>query len=549
MNRGTALQTLERWTEALASHDKALTLRPDFVQAHINRGNVLQRLERLEEAIASYDHAIALTPDDATAHANRGIALLAAKRFAEAAASHERALALRPGYDFLAGDVLAARMAICDWHDLDARVAEVSAAAGRGEKATSPFALLAFSGSTAAQLTAARVWTAEKAAAEPMPLRRAAGGERIALGYFSADFHDHAVSRLIVELFERHDRDRFSLTAFSFGPDSDDPMRHRLRVAFDRFVDVRDKNEADIAALARDMGIDIAIDLSGFTANGRPLIFAHRAAPVQVNYLGYPGTMGAGFMDYIVADRTIIPDAARADYTEKIAALPFCYQANDSTRDIPANVPSRPGLGLPENAFVFCCFNNNYKITPAVFDIWMRLARRIEGAVFWLLADNPAAAENLRREAAARGVAPDRLVFAPRTDLASHLARHRRADLFLDTLPYNAHTTASDALWTGLPLVTQIGTSFAGRVAASLLRAIGLPELIAETPEDYEAIAFDLATNRDRLSAVKARLAANRLTAPLFDTRRFARHLESAYVTMHERSLAGLPPDHIVVQP
>jgi predicted O-linked N-acetylglucosamine transferase (SPINDLY family) len=373
--------------------------------------------------------------------------------------------------------------------------------------------------------------------------------DRIRLAYLSADFHEHATAYLMAELFELHDRARFEVSAISFGPNKRSRMRTRLRRSFERFIDVRAQSDHEVASLVREMEIDIAVDLKGFTTDSRTGILAYRAAPIQVNYLGFPGTMGADYIDYILADRVVIPEEHQPCYTEKVVYLPDSYQVNDSRRSIAERTPSRAEAGLPERGFVFCCFNNNYKITPAVFDVWMRLLRQVPDSVLWLLEANAVAASNLRREAQARGVEPERLVFAKRAKLAEHLARHRLADLFLDTLPYNAHTTASDALWTGVPVLTRLGSSFAGRVAASLLRAVGLPELIARSVEEYEALALELATDPALLRQFKDRLAANHLTAPLFDTARFTRHIEAAYTRMWEIGQRGEVPRSLDISP
>jgi predicted O-linked N-acetylglucosamine transferase (SPINDLY family) len=372
-------------------------------------------------------------------------------------------------------------------------------------------------------------------------------GGKIRLGYYSADYHEHATAFLTAGLFERHDRSRFELTAFSFGPPREDAMRRRVTAAFDRFVDVRSRSDQEVAQLSRELAIDIAVDLKGYTEGARMGIFAHRAAPVQVSYLGYPGTLAAPYIDYLVADETLIPSETRAFYTEKIAYLPHSYQANDRQRSIAERIFTREELGLPSRGFVFCCFNNAYKITPAVFDVWMRILRRVEGSVLWLLLDNERAAENVRREAEARGVSGSRLVFAPSMALPEHLARHRAADLFLDTHPYNAHTTASDALWAGLPVLTRSGESFAARVAGSLLKAAGLAELVTTTPEAYEALAVELATDPIHLAKLTVGLSRTRLAVPLFDTELFARHLENAYTQMYQRSVRGLSPEHLHV--
>jgi len=381
------------------------------------------------------------------------------------------------------------------------------------------------------------------------PIPRRARQGKIRIGYYSTDFHNHATAYLMAGLIELHDHEKFELIGLSFGPDRQDEMRQRLVAGFDRFIDVRSQTDSAVAQLSRDLEIDIAVDLKGHTLEARPGIFSYRAAPLQVNYLGYPGTMGTNYYDYILADGTVIPSGSEGEYLEKVVNLPHSYQVNDASRRIADKVFPREELDLPLTGFVFCCFNNNYKITPDVFSLWMRILRRVDKAVLWLLGDNPEVEVNLRREAQRCDVDPDRLVFAKRLPLAEHLARHRVADLFLDTLPYNAHTTASDALWAGLPTLTQTGQSFPSRVAASLLNAIGLPELITHTSEEYEALAVELATNPDQLAAIKKKLAKNRLATPLFDTPGFVRHIEAAYRAIYERYQADLPPDHINIQP
>jgi predicted O-linked N-acetylglucosamine transferase (SPINDLY family) len=367
------------------------------------------------------------------------------------------------------------------------------------------------------------------------------------VGYFSADFHNHATGYLMAELFELHDKSQFELVGLSFGPIANDEMRQRLEKSFDQFIEVGRKSDVEVARLSRDLNIDIAVDLKGFTQDARTGIFAHRAAPIQLNYLGYPGTLGADYMDYIIADRTLIPLESQSCYTEKVVYLPNSYQVNDRKRLISDRQFTRQELGLPENGFVFCCFNNNYKILPATFEGWMRILKAVEGSVLWLFQVNAWAVDNLKKEAEKQGIAPDRIVFAEWLPLPEHLARHRQADLFLDTFPYNAHTTTSDALWAGLPVLTLMGRSFASRVAASLLNAVGLSELITSTQEKYEALAIELALNPNKLADIKLKLANNRMTTPLFDTLCFTKHLEAAYIEMHGRYHAGLEPDHISI--
>jgi len=543
-NRGSALLEARRLEEALASYDRALAIRPDYAEALYDRGNVLLGLGRLEASLASYDRALELKPDFAEALNNRGIVLLEMGRREALIDNYRRLLAVAPEYPYIGGFLLNARLQCCEWDDYDSEVARITRDIRAGKRADAPFNFLAVSDSPADQLCCAKTSIADEFPSAPQPAweGRRVGSGRIRVAYLSADFHDHAVPRLIAGLIESHDRSRFEVTALSLGPERNDAMRERLKRAFDRFVDVRERSDRETASLLDELGIDIAVDLQGFTRGCRPGILAHRGAPIQVNYLGYPGTMGADYVDYIIGDRHVIPQAHHPHYSEKVVYLPDCYQVNDPARAIADRTIGRAALGLPESGFVFCCFNNSYKITPRVFDIWMRVLQAVGGSVLWLLEDNPSAARNLLREAGRRGVAPERLIFAPRTRSHDHLARHRAADLFLDTLPYNAHVTASDALWAGLPVLTRMGDAFAGRVAASLLHAAGVPELVTTTWQDYERLALELAGDRGRLDAVRDKLARNRLTCPLFDLQRLRKHLEAAYVTMRERHRRGDAP-------
>jgi len=548
-NRGNVQLDLKRLDEALHSYGLALKLKPEYAEAYYNRGNALKEFKRLDEALDSYDRALKLKPDFAEVYNNRGNALLDLKRPDEALASYDHALKIKPDYEFLYGTWLYTKMKLCDWSDARGQIAELVGKIECKTKATPPFPVLALSDSLALQRKAAEIWVNDNHPAShalPAIAWRARHG-KIRIGYYSADYDNHATAYLLAGLFEEHDRDKFELVAFSFGPERNDEMRKRTSAAFDQFIDVRNKSDRDIALLSRNREIDIAVDLKGFTQDQRVGIFSYRSAPIQVNYIGYPGTMGAEYIDYLIADGTLIPNASQQHYSEKIAYLPNSYQVNDRKRQIADLQFSREGLGLPQTGFVFCCFNNSYKLMPSTFDGWMRILKQVDGSVLWLLEDNPTASRNLRKEAEARGVRAERLIFAKRMPLAEHLARHRVADLFIDTLPCNAHTTASDALWAGLPLLTCVGEAFAGRVGASLLNAIGLSELIAATQEQYEALAVELATNSGWLNNIRQKLERNRLTTPLFDTRLFTKHIEAAYTQMYERYQADLPPEHIYV--
>lgn len=587
-NRGVALQELKRYDEALLSIEKALALRKEYAEAWNNRGNILFRQERFEEAAASYDKAIVYKPEYLKAYLSLGDTLAKMrhfekalqcyekiivhqtdsadlymklahvqqelKRYDEVAVSLEKAFCLNPDLDFLFGQKINANMKICAWKDFEESLQTLEEKIEEGKKAVAPFWMLSMTDAPLLHRKVAGIFANEKypsnPALEPLPMRKR--DKIIRIGYFSSDLRKHPGAYLMAGMFEAHNRDLFETIAFAFGPepDTDDEMRKRISSAFDRFLDVRNMSDSEVAELSRELAVDIAIDRGGYTSHCRTGIFALRAAPLQVSYLGYPGTMGAPYIDYIIADPTVIPDGKRECFNEKIIYLPDCYQANDRKREISGRVYTRGELGLPENGFVFCCFNNNNKITPSVFKSWMKILENAEGSILWLLEDNETAARNLRMEAVNMGIDPERVIFANRLyPNSEHLARQRVADLFLDTLPYNAHTTASDALWAGLPVLTLIGESFASRVAASVLNAIRLPRLVTSTQEEYEALAVELANNPEKLRAIKEQLERNRLTTPLFDTLRFTRHIEQAYTQIYERYHAGLAPDHIFVNP
>ncbi len=550
-NRANTLKELKRFDEALASYDRALKLRPDFAEALSNRGNILQELKLFDAALASYDSALKVRPNFAEALSNRGNTLQELKRFDEALASYENAITLQPDHPHAFSGMAFSALNLCDWTRTAKFLGEIEAHVEEQKSIVSPFVFLAYSGDAALQLKCARTYIESKIAKAPPSLSNGMVKHRdkIRVAYLSADFRRHSLAYLTAELFEAHDRRRFEILGISFGPDDGSDMRLRLINSFDQFLDVKLKSDHDAARRLNDLDVDIAVDLTGYTANSRPGILTHRPAPIQVSYMGYPGTMGAKFIDYVIADGTVLPLDQQPFWTEKIVHLPDSYWVTDSKTGISPRVFMHREVGLPDEGFVFCCFNNSYKITARVFDVWMRLLRAINGSVLWLLRDNNGAETNLCKEAAARGIDPARLVFGNRMPLEDHLARHRLADLFLDTLPCNAHTTASDALWAGLPLLTCCGESFAGRVAASLLNAIGLPELVTSNLEEYEALALELARNAPLLSGIKDKLARHRDTYPLFKSKRFTGHLEAAYTTMREICQRGESPRSFSVAP
>ena len=544
-NRAIALKGLHRYAESLESCDRAIALQPRLVGAHNNRANALAHLGRHDEALRACDDALRLDPDVAEALVARGNIHVQLGRYDAAFANFDAAFRKNPALNYLEGDRLHAKMHVCNWQDFDRDWAHLLASINASRAASAPFPLLAVPSTPQDQRRCAELYAADSAAELGAPLWRGEryAHQRIRVAYLSPDFREHPLAYLTAGLYDLHDRSRFEIIAISFGPPDDSAMRRRLTGSFDQFVDVDSRSDREVAELLGRMDIDIAVDLCGYTRHSRPNILGHRPAPVQASYLGYAGTMGAGHIDYLIADRALVPRDHRAAYSEAIVYLPDSFMANDSGRRISARVPARAEQGLPDRGFVFCCFNNTYKITPDVFDLWMRLLAGTDGSVLWLSGAHTTTVQNLRAAAADRGVASERLVFAAKVPLnEDHLARVGLADLFLDTLHYNAHATAADALWAGVPVVTCPGATFASRVAGSLLGAVGLPELIVGSRSDYEALALRLAHDPQRLGGLRERLARNRATFPLFDTARFTRHLEAAYLAMWERAQRGEAP-------
>jgi len=548
VNYASALHELRRYDEAIHYYDRALQVQPNYVEALANKGNTLTKLEKYAEAMAHQEQALAIQSDYTEAWINKGAALFELKRYEEAIACYEKALDIQPQNDWVYGELVHARLKICLWNHFQEDKKMLDLEVGSNQKVIQPFPLLAISDDPLLHRQASAIFAHYQYPANGAlgPIAKYPKEKKIRIGYFSADFHNHATGYLMAELIELHDKNQFELIGISFGPKHQDQMQTRLEKSFDQFIDASTMSDIQIAKLSRELKIDIAIDLKGFTQNCRTGIFAYRAAPIQVSYLGYPGTMAADYMDYLIADKVLIPEQSQGAYSEKIIYLPHSYQVNDRKRAISEKVFTRAELGLPEQGFVFCSFNNNFKILPAIFDSWMRILKTVEGSVLWLYEDNAVAAEHLKKLAIDKGIDGAKIIFAKKMPLEEHLARHRQADLFLDTFPYNAHTTASDALWAGLPVLTLMGQSFASRVAASLLTAIGLPELITTSPQEYEALAIELAKNPEKLAAIKAKLAINRLTTPLFDTPQFTKDLERAYMQMYERYQADLAPEHII---
>lgn len=552
-NRGNALSDLRRFEDAVASYEASLRLRPDNADAWYSRGNALKDLDRAQDALDSYDRALALRPDHADALNNKGNVLHALRRLDEAVAQFDRAVAVRPDFPWLRGHALHMGMHIARWDNFDAQREDLVRRILKGEPVAAPFHVLGLSDRPEVQLKAAQTFAALRYPARhllPEETRRRRGS-RIRIGYFSTDFRDHPVAHLMAGVLERHDRARFEVFVFALdnvpdGGAAPDAWRTRISQASEHFIEAGAMPDLDVARKARQLGLDIAIDLNGFTQDNRTDIFAERAAPVQVNYLGYLGSMGTAYYDYLIADEVIIPEGQETLYSEKIVRLP-CFQVNDDRLKAAGGPVTRAKAGLPEKGFVFSAFHQTFKVTPDVFAAWMRILKRAPESVLWVYAETAPAKANFAAEARRHGIAPERVIFAGRVPLAEHLARQALADLFLDTHPYNAGASASPALRAGVPVLTRIGQSYPARMGASLLTAVGLPEMIADTPQAYEDLAVALASDPASLRAVKRKLAANLPDCLLFDTKRTVRRLETAFEAMHERARNGLPPDDIRV--
>ena len=548
-NMGIALKELNQFDIAHNNFCNAIKLKPDYAEAHYNCGVILKELEQEENAIKSFKLATKFKKNYAEAYHSLGNIFFERKKFNEALQNFYQSYKINPKLNYLLSSIIYTKHRICEWNSFDKDLLDLENVILNEKNKINPFLTLSFYESPQLQKTSAEIFVKNEYDVQTNQNYKFHNQtkKKIRIAYYSADFRNHPMSYLLANLYELHDKNKFEIIGISFGPDKDDEMRKRVSSAFDEFYDVRLKTEDEIVKFSRELKIDIAIDLMCFTKYHKFGIFVKRCAPIQVNYLGYPGTSGTNYLDYIIADKILIPKESQKYYSEKIAYLPDTYQANDSTKKISDKIFTREELGLPKDGFVFCCFNNNYKITPQVFDVWMRLLKRVENSVLWILSENINISKNLKKEATIRGVDFNRIVFAERIKMNEHLARQKVADLFIDTFPYTGHTTASDALWVGLPVLTRIGKSFASRVSTSLLNAIGLSALVTNSEKEYEDFAIELATNSPKLKEIKNKLKNNKNTKPLFNTQVFARNIEKAYSLMYERYLKNLPLDNIEI--
>jgi len=550
LGRGNLFNELKRYEDANAAFDQALLLEPDLAEAWVGIGNQLIDLKQVEAASAAFDRALALKPDLAEAWFGRGNVFSERRRYEDAIVAFDKALHLDPNIKFAAGFRLLAKLHICNWTNLADETEQLLSMVKERKSASVPFALLATPASAADQLQCAMCFVRDQPIFPPVWHGEVYSHDRVRIAYLSSELREHSVGYATVGLFEHHDTSRFEVMGFSFEAVKQSDFCRRITGAFERFIDVSSRSDQQVAELIKQLEIDIVVDLNGHTRSARWGIFARKPAPIQVSYLGYAGTTGAEYFDYVIADPIVVPREHFRYYSESVVWLPDTFLVNDNARSIAEQTPGRDELGLPEKGFVFCCFNQLHKIDPTVFEIWMRLLREISGSVLWLKKADAVASANLRIEAEHKGVDPERLVFAPYvSDMAVHLARQRQADLFLDTLHYNAHTTASDALWAGVPVVTCLGSTFAGRVAASQIKAIGLGELITTSLTEYHELALRLACDSSLLASLKRKLAGNRSRYPLFDTGRSARHIEAAYMQMWQQYQAGERPRPFAVNP
>ena len=514
--------------------------------AFYNKGKVLKALNRLDEAIINYNKAIELNKNFSEAYKNLGNLFLDKKKYNEAIFNHKIALKIDPNITFLGGTIIQSKCSICDWTDIENDKIILENNILSEKKFSNPFPVISLIDSPSLQKKVSEIFVKDLSNnIKKIEKYKYKQNNKVRLGYFSSDFHSHATSHLMVELFEYHNKDKFEIYAFSFGKNDNSEIRNRLNKSFDKFFDVSLKSNDEIINICNENNIDIAIDLKGFTDNNRFGLFIQRCAPIQISYLGYPGTTGCNTMDYLIADSVLISDQNRKFYTEKIIYMPNSYQINESKKKISTKKFTRKDFGLNEDSFVFCCFNQTYKILPEIFNLWVKILKNVENSIIWLLSDNKISELNLKKEFNKNGIDVERIKFAQRLPLDEHLKRHSLADLFLDTYPCNAHTTASDALRTGLPLITLSGQSFASRVSASLLVSLDLNELITDNQDDYVNLAVKLAKNNELLNKIRNKLKENIKNKSLFNSKLFTKNIEIAFEKVYENYSKGKKPDHI----
>jgi predicted O-linked N-acetylglucosamine transferase (SPINDLY family) len=581
-NLGNIFQKHEKFEDAIINYKNAIKLNPKFVEAYNNLGNIHQKKAQHKKAIINYKEAIKLNtkspetynnlgnifrdlgnlnesefylrkaiefkPSYAKAYSNLSNTLEKMGKLDEAILANENALKYNPDYFTAEAHLLHQKRKICDFN-IEKKNIEFCSKLDFLKESIPPFITLSFIDNSEKQYLVAKSYAKENFTnSKSIKIQNFKyKKEKIKIGYFSADFYDYPSMHLIIGLLENHNRELFDIYAFSYGPNNNDWMNNRIKSAVDHFIDIRNIQSEEVVKIVNEKKIDISIDLNGYTYNSRTELFQNRLSPIQINYLGYPGTLGANFIDYIVADQITIPKNQRRFYSEKVIYLPHTYQPNDSQRKISNNKTLRSDFGLPDSFFVLCCFNNTFKISSKEYEIWIKILKKIDKSVLWLLNSNIWAKENLVKKAKKMGIDTSRIIFAEKLANSEHLARYRHADLFVDTFNYNAHTTASDALWAGLPVITKKGNQFAANVASSLLNAIDLPELITKNEQDYENLIFELATNPKKLEKIKNKLLNNKLNKPLFDTKKYTRNFENGLLQAFNLYSKGQQPQDIKV--
>ena len=546
-NLGNVYYELKKYNDAIENYDFALKINPDFALTYYNKAKALQKINLTELSITNYKKAISLNENFSEAYKNLGNIYMDLKTLDKSIYNHEKALKIQPNIKFLLGTIFQSRCGLCDWTNFDDNKKNLEREILDGKKSSTPFSTLLIYDSPYLQMKASNTYVESEFQKSKFFKKDKVRNKKIRVAYYSSDFHNHATMYLMANMFELHDKSKFEIYAFSFGPDDNSKIRKRVIKSFDKFIDVKEKTTQEIVKISREANIDIAIDLKGFTKDNRFELFIERCAPIQISYLGFPGTTGSGCIDYLIADRMIIPDQNKKHYSEKIIYLPNTYQVNDSTLNISEKKFSRKEFGLPENSFVYCCFNNTYKILPEMFHTWIKILDKVQNSVLWLLVDNDIVKNNLKKILVSKGIDQDRLLFTNRMMHSEHLARLKLADLFLDTYPCNAHTTASDSLRSCLPIITLRGNSFASRVTSSLLSSVGLDKLITDTKQEYEELAIKIATENDYFAKIKNELKNNIKTKPLLNTRMFTKNLEKAYFNVYEKYINNNIPETIEI--
>lgn len=548
LNKGIALKNIFKFKEAINHFNISLKFRPNDAKAYYNSGNVFLELNKYSKALELYNKAILQEKNYAEAYAKRGEVNFVLKNYELSLKDYSQCIKLNSNLDYVYGLFFHSKMCLNEWSDFDAHLEKIKDGIKKNRKIVNPLISLSLVDDPKMHLKVAKQFSENILISHDYKKKNRSADSKIKIGYFSADFNKHAVSRLIYKMLCLHNKKKFKILSYAYGFDKEDDLHNLIKKEVDVYRDIREISDHDVALLAKKDELDIAIDLQGYTDKSRLSIFANRVAPIQINYLGYPGSMGARYIDYIVADQNLIPEKNYKFYSEKVIFMPHHYQVQNNEHKISKNPPSKEDLGLPKDYFVFCAINNTYKISPNIFDIWMRLLTKVKKSVLWLLDNGPVSNKNLLNEAKARGISENRLVFAERKSFEKYLAQLKYADIYLDTFTYNASATASNVLWMGIPIITKIGNSYSARMASSLLKSIDLPELITTSSESYEKLALDLSTNPQKLKILKKKLKMNLKNKPLFNTKIFTKHFENGLEQVFENYMDGNNPKNIFVE-